>query len=119
MGKRFVIVIGVAAAGVMALGAQPAAGHPKYDTKLSMNADGGGVFGLVESQLGKCERRRVVLFKQRPGADLRLARTRSEAHAGDRGHTIGVPRGYWDGGTAVSKGFSPASFRPAMSCTPR
>ena len=39
MGKRFAIVIGVAAAGVMALGPQTAAAAPdvvKYDTKLTL-----------------------------------------------------------------------------------
>ena len=45
MGKRFAIVIGVAAAGVMALGAQTATAAPevvKYDTKLTIVQDGGG-----------------------------------------------------------------------------
>src|SRR5215208_2179106 len=42
MGKRFAIVIGVAAAGVMALGAQTAAAAPvhKYDTKLTITHEG-------------------------------------------------------------------------------
>ena len=42
MGKRFAIVIGVAAAGVMALGAQTAAAAPdvvKYDTRLTITKD--------------------------------------------------------------------------------
>ena len=45
MGKRFAIVIGVAAAGVMALGTQTAAAGPaavvKYDTRLTITNDRG------------------------------------------------------------------------------
>jgi len=41
-GKRFAIVIGVAAAGMMALGAQPAAAVVKYDTTLWLTKDQGG-----------------------------------------------------------------------------
>jgi hypothetical protein len=47
MGKRFAIVIGVAAAGVVALGAQAAAGAPdvvKYDTKLTITTDRGFLY---------------------------------------------------------------------------
>ena len=81
MGKRFAIVIGVAAAGVMALGAQTATAPDvvKYDTELKITADRGGLYhGSVESEVRKCEReRRVVLFKQRPGADRRLGTDRS------------------------------------------
>ena len=36
MGKRFAIVIGVAAAGVMALGAQTAFAAPTYNTRLTI-----------------------------------------------------------------------------------
>jgi hypothetical protein len=70
MGKRFAIVIGVAAAGVMALGAQTAAAPSdvvKYDTRLTIarmphccryNGD-------VKSEVKKCiDGRRVVLFRQ-------------------------------------------------------
>ena len=107
MGKRFAIVIGVAAAGVMALGAQTAsAGVHKYDTTLTITHEGGptgpcptGVprercvdwHGLVKSDrdrnpeyhranaVRKCmEGRRVILFKQRPGADRRLGADLSE-----------------------------------------
>ena len=44
MGKRFAIVIGVAATGVMALGAQTAAAageFVKYDTDLTITVDRG------------------------------------------------------------------------------
>jgi hypothetical protein len=73
---------GVAAAGVMALGAQTAAapGVVKYDTTLSVTKDGGGDYhGWVKSEVRKCmEGRRVVLFKRRPGADRRLGADRSK-----------------------------------------
>ena len=73
MGKRFAIVIGVAAAGVMALGAQTAVAAT-YNTKLTIKFDGGVFYGHVDSGGGKkCEAgRRVTLFKQRPGADRKL-----------------------------------------------
>ncbi len=75
MGKRFAIVIGVAAAGAMALGAQTAAACGrsegvggdvvKYDTELNISRDGGGLYhGSVESEVRRCERdRRVVLLQ--------------------------------------------------------
>jgi len=87
MGRRFAIVIGVAAAGVMALGAQTAsAGVHKYDTTLTLTKDGGSDYhGRLWSDrdrnpaydpataVRKCmKKRRVVLFKKRPGADRRL-----------------------------------------------
>jgi hypothetical protein len=105
MGKRFAIVIGVAAAGVMALGAQSAAAAPgivKYDTKLTIFKGGhrrgchdrppktsrphcalwhGGVESDRDrnpsydeaNAVWECmARRRVTLFKQRPGADRKL-----------------------------------------------
>ena len=79
MGKRFAIVIGVAAAGVMALGTQTAAAVVKYDTKVTISADRGFLYhGSVKSEVTKCEReRRVVLFKQRPGADRELGTDRT------------------------------------------
>ena len=51
MGKRFAIVIGVAAAGVMALGAQTAAAAPKvvkYDTELTITRTGAAFPRLCE-----------------------------------------------------------------------
>ena len=77
MGKRFAIVIGVAAAGVMALGPQTAGARPevvKYDAKVTIHrikAGAGPYFhGSVESKVRKCmDGRRVVVFKKRPGAD--------------------------------------------------
>ena len=71
MGKRFAIVIGVAAAGVMALGAQTAAaGVVKYDTNLGVTKDRGRFYhGSVPSEgHRKCERgRRVALFRRLTG----------------------------------------------------
>ena len=76
--KRFVILIGVAAAGVMALGAQTAAAAVNYDTKVTITADRGMVNGDLKSEVRECEgRRRVVLFKRRPGADRRVGTDRS------------------------------------------
>ena len=79
MGKRFAIVIGVAEAGVMALGAQTALAAT-YNTKLTITQDQGSrghalIHGYVNSGGGKkCEvgRHGVTLFKQRPGADRKL-----------------------------------------------
>ena len=80
--KRFAIVIGAAALGVMALGAQTAAAAPqvvKYDTQLGMYGERGGLYdGYVKSGAKKCtEGRRVVLYKQRSGADRKFATARS------------------------------------------
>jgi hypothetical protein len=82
MGKRFTIVIGVAAAGVMALGAQTAAAPAdvvKCDTEVTISLDRWRLYhGEVKSKVGKCEReRRVVLFKQRRGPDLKLGTDRT------------------------------------------
>ena len=94
MTKRFAIVIGVAAAGAMALGAQTAAAVPTYGTHLTITADRGPLFhGFVDVRGGedvrKCEvERRVVLFRQRPGPDAQLGTDRSEPtnhHAGGWG----------------------------------
>ena len=92
MGKRFAIVIGVAAAGVMALGAQMAAAVVEYDTKLTLTKDQGANYhGFVKSDsdrdpeydsakaVKKCmEGRRVVVWKLRPGADRKLGTERTE-----------------------------------------
>jgi hypothetical protein len=80
MGKRFALVIGVAAAGVMALGAQTAAAKT-YNTKLTIFPDRCcGIFGSVTAGGGKkCEVGRLVtLFKQKPGADRKLGAVRSD-----------------------------------------
>jgi hypothetical protein len=77
--KRFAMVIGVAAVGVMALGAQTALAAT-YNTKLTITEDQGSrghalIHGHVVSGGGKkCEvgRKGVTLFKQRPGADRKL-----------------------------------------------
>ena len=82
MGKRFAILIGAAAAGVMALGAQAAAAPDvvKYDTELTVTKDRGHNYhGWVGSEVRKCmEGRRVIVFQQRPGADRKLGAERSE-----------------------------------------
>ena len=73
-------MIGVAAAGVMALGAQPATAVVKYDTKLTLvHLENDRVYhGRVYSEVGKCEPgRKVVLFRQDRGADTRLGKDRS------------------------------------------
>ena len=101
MGKRFAILIGLAAAGVMALGAQTGAQVPdvvKYDTELTIRKEmtngkeHGRFSGTVWSErnpnsvyapdrrnlVRKCmNRRRVILFKQLPGADRKLGADRS------------------------------------------
>ena len=87
--KRFALVIGVAAVGAMALGAQTAAAAT-YNTKLTITTQEAGQFwGDVKSRNGKkCELgRRVTLFKQRPGADRNLGSTRTDLH----GWSVGAP----------------------------
>ena len=86
--RTITIAIGVAAAGVMALGAQPAAAVVKYDTKVTIAMDRGFLYhGFVKSQVNKCEvERRVVLFKKRPGADRQLGR---------KDRTVGSSRWPW------------------------
>jgi hypothetical protein len=92
LGRRFAIVIGLAALGVMALGAQTTAAAPdvvKYDTKVTIDReshpeDGVLWHGGLKSKARKCvEGRRVVLLRQRPGPDRRLGS--SDAMAGGFG----------------------------------
>jgi len=98
--KRFAIVIGVAAAGVMALGAQPATAVVEYDTELTINKDNGLVYGSVRSDVRKCKvGRRVVLFRQDRGADTRLGMSLSG--------TSGGPVGSW----GVRVGRAPEGWR--------
>ena len=107
MRKRFAILIGVAATGVMALGAQTAAPAQAvvkyYDTTLSLTKDGGPNYhGSVlsdrdrnpvyhpERAVRKCMvGRRVVVFKLRPGRDRKLGVVRSTFH------TVPYPHGDW------------------------
>ena len=103
MGKRFAIVISVAAAGVLALGAQTATAAPefvKYRTQLKIITDRGHLYhGSVKSDsdrkptydpaqaVRQCmEGRRVAVFRQRPGADRKLGTRRSHFRGG---------QGYW------------------------
>ena len=83
LGKRIAIVIGVAAAGVMALGTQTAAALPHYHTAVTINHIDSccvdrSAGGRVSAEVRKClSGRKVVLFEQRPGADRRLGKDRS------------------------------------------
>jgi hypothetical protein len=100
MGRRFAIVVGVAAVGVLALGAQTvmaqtAAQPPavvEYDTKLTILDSPCCTkpttrtkptihwYGFVESDRTECmDGRRVIMFKQRPGADRKLGVGRSKS----------------------------------------
>jgi hypothetical protein len=117
MGRRFAIVIGVAAAGVMALGAQTvmaqtAAEPPgvvEYDTKLMITHEAGTDrahwHGRVESDRTECMGgRRVILFQQRPGADRKLGVGKSLYKDG---FPYGQPAGdifAWGGGVAPIRG---------------
>jgi hypothetical protein len=83
MGKRFAILIGVAATGVMALGAQTGAaaseGVVSYGTTVTITKDRFVLHGRVRSEGGsKCRvGREVILFKKRPGPDRKLGADRS------------------------------------------
>jgi hypothetical protein len=101
MGKRFAILIGVAAVGLMAHGAQTGAAATdvvEYDTKLTLRGhDHDRFIYWVQSKDRKCERgRQVVLFEVRPGADRKLATARSKYRSGrsaDAVMTAREPRG--------------------------
>jgi hypothetical protein len=99
MGKRYAIVIGLAAAGVMALGAQTAAADVvKHDTELTrIIQDGGGnLHGSVKSEAKWCEgARRVILFKVRPGPDRRLGPARISHHIGAHHGSTGAIWNSW------------------------
>ena len=95
--KRFSIVIGVAAAGVMALGAQTALAAT-YNTLLRITQDRSPPHTLIHGRVNsgggkKCEvGRRVTLFKQ----DRKIVVVRSGAAPGwpDAGTWgLGVPQG--------------------------
>jgi hypothetical protein len=87
--KRFAIVIGVVAAGVMALGAQTGAQVPdvvSYGTKVTIFQDRSApreiLHGEVKSRFRKCRvGRKVIVFKKRPGPDRKLGATRSGPQA--------------------------------------
>jgi hypothetical protein len=88
MGRRFAVVIGVAAVGVMALGAPTGAAASEdvvsYGTKLTILKDGRILHGRLRSEGGsKCRvEREVILFRKRPGPDRKLGATRSGSGAG-------------------------------------
>ena len=83
MGKRFAILIGLAAAGVMALGAQTGTAASEdvvsYGTKVTILKDQRILHGRVRSEGGsKCRvGREVILFRKRPGPDRKLGADRS------------------------------------------
>jgi hypothetical protein len=92
VGVVVAIVIGVAAAGVMALGAQTGAaaseGVTDYNTGLKIIQGRTPLYyGFVHSGGGKkCERGRLVtLFRRRPGADRKLGDDRSRYDRFERG----------------------------------
>jgi hypothetical protein len=131
MGKRFTIVICVAAVSVMALGAQtaaPAQAVVKYDTKLMITHEAvstGGKsplpkgtthwHGRVESDRTECMGgRRVILFQQRPGADRKLGVGKSLYKDG---FPYGQPAGdifAWGGGVAPIRGRVYARVSPKV-----
>jgi hypothetical protein len=80
MRKRFAVVIGVAAAGVMALGAQTgvaASDVVSYKTTLTILKERGLLHGGVWSNR-KCRvGREVIVFRKRPGPDRKLGADRS------------------------------------------
>jgi hypothetical protein len=116
---------GVAAAGVMALGAQAAsAGVRKYETEVDIRKFYGSFGGTVWSEniptcdscpdransVRKCmNRRRVILFKKRPGADRKLVTDRSSG--GDPTHPasrsgdwqVSIPKGLRHGDHVYAK----------------
>ncbi|HEY6638768.1 MAG TPA: hypothetical protein VIZ61_13900 [Solirubrobacterales bacterium] len=125
MGRRFAVVIGVAAAGVMALGAQtvmaqtaPAPGVVEYPTKLTITTERGFLIygglrsgipapagsGISGIPVRECEDgREVILFKKRPGADRRLATTLSVFRALDPVAAPDYGAGTWDVPRGVGK----------------
>ena len=124
MGKRFALVIGVAAVGVMALGAQTgaAAQGVEYNTKLWITTDRGfWIHGFVLSdrdhnprydpakKVTECmDGREVTVFKKQPGADRMLATALSQF----------IPRqrnGQW----TLSAGVGRDRLGITLACMPR
>jgi hypothetical protein len=95
--KRFAIVIGVAAVGMMALGAQTGAaatGVVEYGTKLTIFQDGTSLHGEVKSKVRQCwEGREVIVFRKRPGPDRKLGATRSGPAARSHNWSVNVKVG--------------------------
>ena len=95
--KRFALVIGAVAAGVMTLGAQTAAAAT-YNTRVTITQDRVTpphilIHGDVRSAVRKCEvGRRVVLFEQQPGTDRMLGATRSSLDHGRAVWGVVVPQ---------------------------
>ena len=121
MGRRFAILIGVAAVAVSVIAVPAAsAGVRKYDTQVDIRTcfgacdiaqmEDGSFLGTVWSPripgidrsnlVRKCmNRRRVILFKQRPGADRKLGADRSSrgdptnSGSGSGDWQVSVPEG--------------------------
>ena len=120
MGRRFAILIGLAAAGVMALGAQTGAQVPdvvEYKTLVTAHKDSKlDWHGYVISDRDPTTRfhysegvrkcmvgREVILFRKRPGPDRKLVATRST----------------WDRGWGEWNVVAPESRRVYAKVTPK
>jgi hypothetical protein len=124
--KRFAILIGAAAGGVIALGAQtaiaqtaaPAPAVVEYPTKLTITTERGfsihgglrsGIpapagSGVSGTPVRECEDgREVILFKKRPGADRRLATALSVFRALDPAAAPDYGAGEWSVPRGVGK----------------
>jgi hypothetical protein len=115
MGRRFALVIGVVALGVMALGAQAGAGVVKHDAaeakrvhrvtvNLTIFHESNLLFygevrrGQLSSEVRRCQGgRQVTVFKQRPGADRKLGTNRSHGKPPVRGGIRSPFSGFWWG----------------------
>ena len=112
IGKRFAILVGVAATGVMALGAQTGAAASEdvvsYRSKVTIFRTTSGIWGgriqtcsaIPRTPLTDCKPtgprgarkcavgREVIVFRKRPGPDRKLGADRSTLHW-ERGHLQG------------------------------
>jgi hypothetical protein len=90
IGPRSVAALVLTALACAGLAAAAFAGVHRYNTELTGTFEADVYHGQVKSKAGKCERgRRVVLFKQRPGADRKVGADRSDR----RGNWLVDPRG--------------------------
>ena len=124
MGRRFAIVIGVAAVGVMALGAQTGAaaseGVVSYGTKLTIYKDYAELHGEVNSKVRKCtEGREVILFRKRPGPDRKLGATTSGPQWESHNWRVSV-KGLKTSGSPVGRVYAKATPKvgDGFKCSP-
>ena len=124
MGRRFAILIGVAATGVMALGAQTGAaaseGVVSYGTKLTIYKDYGELHGEVNSKVRKCtEGREVILFRKRPGPDRKLGATTSGPQWESHNWRVSV-KGLKTSGSPVGRVYAKATPKvgDGFKCSP-